>query len=153
MDRTEFIYGLRRALSDVEDYEFVNDTIAYYENYIDTQIRKGTVEEQVLEQLGDPRYIAKSIKASRNTGDNTSGTQWSTDDYQESNSTDRHYVIKGKEIVVPKWLDTILRIVLTVIGVILVFAICRVLLPVVFVGIIAMVIYRFLRDNFFGPGT
>lgn len=152
MDRTEFIYGLRRALADVEDYEFVNDTIAYYENYIDTQIRKGAAEVQVLEELGDPRYIAKSIKASR-TADNPSDSHWSADDFGESIDNKRHYVINGNEIAIPRWLDTILRIILAILAVIVVFAVCRVLLPVVFVGIIAMFLYRFIRDNFFGPGT
>lgn len=153
MDRTEFIYGLRRALADVEDYEFVNDTIAYYENYIDTQIRKGANEAQVLAELGDPRYIAKSIKASRSTKEGASTYSSYTDSYSEPVDTDKHYVINGKEIRLPKWLDSILRVILGVLAIIIVFALCRVLLPVVFVGIVAVVIYRFIRDNFFDSGT
>ena len=149
MDRTEFIYGLRRALSDIEDYDFVNDTIAYYENYIDTQIRKGTPEDQVLEQLGDPRYIAKSIKASRGVdGEGYSSSQ--SDDYENViYDSKRYYNINGKQFSLPVWLDSLIRIILAVVAIIFVFAVAKFLLPVVIVGIAAIVVYRFIKENFF----
>ena len=65
MNKQEFIESLRRNLSSINDYNFVNDTVSYYENYIESEIRMGKSQEEVMQQLGDPRLIAKSIKATR----------------------------------------------------------------------------------------
>ena len=51
MEKQEFINGLRRGLSGIEDYDYINDTVNYYENYIETEVRKGETEETVLRML------------------------------------------------------------------------------------------------------
>lgn len=61
MNRFEFTEVLRKSLSGRVDYRVVNENVAYYENYIDTEIRKGRSEEDVLGELGDPRLLAKTI--------------------------------------------------------------------------------------------
>lgn len=61
MNRQEFLETLGRALKrDLSDAE-VMDNIQYYDNYIEEEIKCGKSEAQVLEQLGDPRLIAKTI--------------------------------------------------------------------------------------------
>lgn len=64
MSKQEFIRQLRMYISSANDAAFINDTVAYYEDYIEKEIRHGKTEEQVLRELGDPRLIAKSILAS-----------------------------------------------------------------------------------------
>ena len=49
MNKIEFVEQMRRSLSSIDDYTYVNDTIAYYENYIESQIRMGKSEEQVMQ--------------------------------------------------------------------------------------------------------
>ena len=51
MSKQEFTDGLRRSLSTIQDYTYVNDTISYYENYIEAQIRMGKTEEEVMQNL------------------------------------------------------------------------------------------------------
>ncbi len=63
MTKSEFTEILRKTLSGRVSHSVVNENVAYYENYIDTEIRKGRSEEEVLEELGDPRLIAKTIIA------------------------------------------------------------------------------------------
>lgn len=61
MNREEFIDTLRRALyGKVDDYALA-DHVRYYENYISQEIAKGRSEGDVLEELGDPRLIARTI--------------------------------------------------------------------------------------------
>lgn len=61
MNRQEFLETLGRALKrDLSDAE-VMDNIQYYDNYIEEEIKGGKSEALVLEQLGDPRLIAKTI--------------------------------------------------------------------------------------------
>ena len=61
MLKQEFLDGLRRALAGKVDVEVIDETIRYYEDYIDMQIKKGESEASVMEQLGKPQLIAKSI--------------------------------------------------------------------------------------------
>ena len=64
MGKMEFLNVLRIHIQEVDDIGFVNDTMNYYENYIETEMRKGKSEEEVINELGDPRLIAKSIRSS-----------------------------------------------------------------------------------------
>lgn len=65
MTKQEFVNTLRLSLKDLEDTGYLNETVSYYENYIETEVRKGSTEEEVISMLGDPRLIAKSVIASR----------------------------------------------------------------------------------------
>ena len=61
MDKQEFINRLRSALNGKISPSLVEENAAYYADYINTQIRLGKSEEEVLAHLGDPRLIAKTI--------------------------------------------------------------------------------------------
>lgn len=61
MDRIEFVEKLRMALNGRVDQSIVADTVRYYEGYINEEIAAGCSENEVLESLGDPRLIARSI--------------------------------------------------------------------------------------------
>ena len=54
MNKIEFVEQMRRSLSSIDDYTFVNNTVAYYEDYIESHIRMGKSEEQVMEELSSP---------------------------------------------------------------------------------------------------
>ncbi len=60
MTKNEFIDGLRTALTgELPDIEIANNT-RFYEDYIKSKSTNDK-EEEVVEQLGDPRLIAKTI--------------------------------------------------------------------------------------------
>lgn len=60
MSKNEFLELLRAALSgEIPDLE-IESNMKYYEEYIRTEGNK-TSEEEVINQLGDPRLIAKTI--------------------------------------------------------------------------------------------
>ncbi len=146
MNKIEFVDTLRRSISSVGDYAFVNETIDYYQNYIETAIRQGRSEEEVMEELGDPRLIAKSILASR-------GVAGATETVEEDNvareSNKVHISTRsGRQFVVPAWLVRAGLIAGTIAIVVLVGALAIKLLPVICVGVLAVLIYRFFRDNF-----
>lgn len=61
MDRQAFLNTLRQTLAGEVSADTVNENINYYNEYIVTEIRKGRTEEEVLQSLGDPRLIAKTI--------------------------------------------------------------------------------------------
>ncbi|SFK74958.1 Uncharacterized membrane protein [Lachnospiraceae bacterium KH1T2] len=61
MTKQEFLEGLRIALTGSVSAGVLNDNMRYYEEYIDSEIRKGKTEAEVMDSLGDPRLIAKTI--------------------------------------------------------------------------------------------
>lgn len=61
MDRRDFLEGLRLYLATELSEEMVQNHINYYERYITEEVIKGRREESVVEELGDPWVIAKTI--------------------------------------------------------------------------------------------
>lgn len=149
MNKQEFIEQLRRSLASINDYTFVNDTISYYENYIETEIRMGKTEGEVMQELGDPRLIAKSIRATH-VEDAEAGEQAEYREYQEESAKDRvrHTLlnINGKQIHMPSWLIKLITILILVCVFSLVFTILRWLAPFIFIGTAVYMVYRLIRN-------
>ena len=52
---------MQTALQGEVSQSSINENIQYYDNYIMEETRKGKSEEEVIEQLGSPRLIAKTL--------------------------------------------------------------------------------------------
>ena len=61
MTRQEFIRKLQEALNGKLDAATIQDHLKFYDDYIIEEMRKGKSEQEVLELLGDPWAIAKTI--------------------------------------------------------------------------------------------
>ncbi len=61
MDRAEFLTILRNQLAGRMQEGKSEAHIRYYEDYIQSQVRKGRSESEVLNELGDPRLIARTL--------------------------------------------------------------------------------------------
>lgn len=133
MTRFEFTERLRKALSGRVSHSVVNENVAYYENYIDTEIKKGRSEKEVLEELGDPRLIARTIiDTTQETGGALAGEE-------ERASSDRGF--SGRIIRLPVW---ILMLIL-LFAVIVVFQIVGLLLPVLLPVALIYFLIRYFR--------
>ncbi len=148
MDKQEFVTGLRRSLSGIDDYEYINDTVNYYENYIETEVRQGKTEEAVLRMLGDPGLIAKSIKASR--GEITPSAGNDTEKYNDDEAGNRGFNLSWIEklLRLPSWALKLGGAVIVVGLIVLLGFLIQWLFPVLVIGGIAYVFYKFVRDNF-----
>lgn len=63
MNRQEFIRELRIAMTGHFSPSEIQENVDYYEDYIDMQLRKGKTEREVLDELGDPKLLIKSMRA------------------------------------------------------------------------------------------
>ena len=61
MNRQEFLENLRSQLVGQMQEGKAAAHLRYYEDYIQSQVRGGRSEQEVLEELGDPRLIAKTL--------------------------------------------------------------------------------------------
>lgn len=80
MNKDLFIATLRTCLEGEIPGVQIAENVRYYEDYINMQIRSGKTEEEVMNELGDPRFIAKSILVSRGV---TSSNSFTEDVYEE----------------------------------------------------------------------
>lgn len=143
MTKEEFITTLRKSLTGKVPADVVNENISYYEEYIATGVRAGRSEEEVVNGLGDPRLLAKSIVETSGTSDNSNKDRI----VGEGNAEEAFEDVKRKIGKLPSWAVTIIAIVLAVIVVSIVFAALRFLLPIVIVGAVAYAIYRYFKEK------
>lgn len=61
MSREEFLRGLENALSGNVPPAVVRDNLRYYDDYIRSERQKGRSENDIMDELGDPRLIARTI--------------------------------------------------------------------------------------------
>lgn len=61
MTRVEFLKELRAALENNLSGRVVQENVAYYEQYISEEVQGGRSEEEVLQLLGDPWILARTI--------------------------------------------------------------------------------------------
>lgn len=141
MTKKEFLEKMRLALNGKVPGNVVTENLQYYEDYINTEIRKGKSEEEVLSSLGDPRLIARTIIITSGNRENTA-----TDEGGEYNSGRSQNGIKGH---LPVWgwlIFGILIIVLIFSAVIsLISFLWPILLPIIIIMAI-MFLVKFFRD-------
>lgn len=158
MNKQEFLDKLRLALNGRVSAGIVADNIRYYEDYINTEIRKGRSEEEVLSQLGDPRLIARTIvqthggtgggRAADMNGDARSFSSQDTDRSgkgQENGGKNRSFSFR-----LPIWIIGIVAVI--VIGLVLVlvlsfvFSVMSVVLPVILIIVAVTFVVKLFRD-------
>ncbi|RDU24775.1 DUF1700 domain-containing protein [Anaerosacchariphilus polymeriproducens] len=88
MSKEEFLDELRIALQGEVSQNEISENLEYYDRYIASEIRKGRSIESVMEELGNPRLIARTIiDTHSNVKTSNSDTYYSQDKYTEDNST------------------------------------------------------------------
>ena len=150
MDRTEFIEKLQRTLAGGLDSGQVAENVRYYREYIDSEIRKGRSESEVMDQLGDPRLLAKSIieankRAGTSYGSNREYDEEIAADERETNHDGN--MSGGRSVMLPGWL---ILLIITVVIVLIIGAVTALLayfLPVILVGLAVLLIVKVFQSN------
>lgn len=144
MTKQEFLDDLRRSLTGGLENGEINEHIRYYSDYIDSQIRMGISEEEIMSSLGEPRLIAKTLLGMENV-------ETVTEEYVEEENSDanyRYFNFNGKTFKIPGWLFTILICVVSFCVLTVVFALMTRLLPFFFMIMMGVFMYRFIRNLF-----
>ena len=93
MSTREFILQLESSLRGEVSEAVIQENINYYEGYIREQVAAGRDEREVLEMLGDPRLIARTI-IDTNGGDGSYQTESRTTySYRQSSSQESSFHI------------------------------------------------------------
>ena len=90
MTKREFLEELKEALSEQLPQNQVAEHVSYYMNYIEKRKRSGSSEDEVLDMLGDPRLIARTIL------DTTPGSKDNQNYFYEQTIQDAQSEVKKK---------------------------------------------------------
>lgn len=71
MTKYEFLEKMRHALANDLSGPVVQENVNYYDSYISDEVRSGRSEAAVIEELGDPWAIARTIIESSGNAENT----------------------------------------------------------------------------------
>lgn len=85
MTRQEFLQELQTALQGQLSQTVISDNIRYYDQYIKGEVGKGNSEESVIEALGNPRLIAKTLIDTTEAYGRAAGPGYSSDDMDTEN--------------------------------------------------------------------
>lgn len=148
MDRTEFIERLQRALAGGVNSSRVAENVQYYREYIDVEIRKGRSEKEVLESLGDPRLLAKSIIEANKRAGISEGTNRT---YDEETGEDRYGELKKaakeKIVRVPGWLIALIVGVIFLLIIGLAFSMISFLAPIIIPVLIVILAVNYFKGR------
>lgn len=148
MTKHEFLEKLRLALSGRVTSEVVADNINYYEDYINTEIRKGKSEEEVLAALGDPRLIARTIAETNPLpSDGRSGGY--ADEEQGRSKREQERMSSGFRFFrLPLWVWLVLLLVVAALVISAVFSILSMVLPILLPILVVVFLIKMFRDWF-----
>ena len=140
MEKQEFLDKLRLALNGKVAPETVADTARYYEEYINTEMRMGKSEEEVMTSLGDPRLIARTIVETKSSRTNNA----SENAYKEQNGNTGE--VQRRYPTVPGWVWFVLILIIIVLVLSTVFKILAVFWPVIVVMALVLFLVKLFRD-------
>lgn len=79
MEKKEFLEKLNMSLAGQVPRHVIAENIQYYDNYITEEMAKGKDVAQILDGLGDPRLIARSIIDANGGGNEMAGVYEDSD--------------------------------------------------------------------------
>ncbi|MBP3476765.1 MAG: DUF1700 domain-containing protein [Lachnospiraceae bacterium] len=171
MNRMEFIEKLQRALAGGLNSNQVTDHVRYYQEYIDMEIRKGKTEAEVLDGLGDPRLLAKSIIEANKRAGASEGTNRTYDEemagagktyrggaysggaYSDQYSSGQTYRADenngsgGRVFRIPGWLILLIVTVVVILIIGVAFSLISVLAPIIIPVLIVILLVRVFQSD------
>ena len=147
MDRVTFTNELRAALASRVNPQVVTENINYYEEYINTEVRKGRNEDEVIAGLGDPRLLARNIADAEKRAAASSEYEDSEEYIYEDADSGENDGPKIKVHHVPLWLVILIVVLVLVLILAAAFSILYALLPVIIPVVCVILICRLVRRS------
>lgn len=150
MKKREFLDRLKAALMNRINSKAVAENVNYYEDYINTQVRMGMKEEEVIAKLGDPRLLAKTIiDSEKRKGNSTefgkseNSGNYENDTFEETSNetkTQKHMPVWAVLVIVFLILFVIIGLAFS-----LVFSLVSFFLPVLIPILLVVFLVRLMR--------
>lgn len=138
---------LQRALAGGVNSSQVAENVRYYQDYIDTEIRKGRSEAEVLSVLGDPRLLAKSIIEANKRAGYIEGTNQNYDEERQEDREQGGTGVSGATVRMPGWLIILIVAVVALLIIGVIFSVISLLAPIIIPVLIVVLLFNFIRSR------
>ena len=147
MRQEEFLKSFQEALTGKVSDRIIQENTNYYRNYIDKEVNSGRTESEVLQGLGDPRLLAKTIEESNKfaNGDESYTTEragWSFQGNKTGQNAQEQSANVLKTGKVQGWLVVAVIVVVLIAVFSLIFSVISFFAPVILVGAVGLLVYR-----------
>ena len=157
MNKTEFLDILYNQLSGQMPEGSVAAHVQYYRNYIEDEQQKGRTETDILNDLGDPRLIARTLLDTEvGAGNPQNGSTYSAiyneadsyyNKYDSSDSARGHVKKHSFKLDLSTWYGKVAVILIAAVILLLLVTILGILIPVVIVaGVIMYIVSQFRKQ-------
>lgn len=143
MDKDEFLDRLRLSLNGRIAPETVDSTLDYYDEYISSEMQEGKTETEVMEALGDPRLIARTIAETKG-GQLNSQTAGTVDETEQR--FDGTGELQNRVHMIPGWVWLVGFFVVLVFILSIAFKLLSVLWPLIVVLAAVIFLVKLFRD-------
>ena len=148
MNKAQFLQALQGRLAETLPREKVEENVQFYDSYIMGEMKKGKTEAQVIEELGDPLLIAKTIMDTSEEEIQQTVYESTFDDtekrWDNQNSQIRHYELQSKGGCL---LAAIIFVVVAVLVLWLVGSVVSFLLPVLIPVVILVMVIAYFKQR------
>ena len=152
MRQEEFLQSFQEALAGKVSDTIIQENVNYYRNYISNEIRSGKTEDAILQSLGDPRLLAKTIEESHKfaNGDESYTSDnggWSFQGNRAGQKTSKQNTDVKKTFKIQGWLTLAIVVVILIAVVSLVFSVLSFFAPVILVAVVGLLVYRVITGD------
>lgn len=145
MNQEDFFESFQDALAGEVSESVIQENIRYYKSYIYEQSQKGQTVEDILNSLGNPRLLAKTI-ISANSPNRDYRDSYTEYDSSRASSDHRSFKQKIQELTIPVWLRKVLSILVVVGVIVLAFAVISYLAPFILFIACIFIVVRIIRN-------
>lgn len=142
MYRAEFLDILKTQLSGQMHEGKIAAHLRYYEDYIQSKVRAGIPEEEVIAQLGDPRLIAKTL-LDTDTGEEVYEESRSYSESDSGNYGNQEEKTWKKKLDLSTWYGKLIVIAAAAVIIFLLISVLAAVLP--FLIVFAVIVYLISR--------
>ncbi|MDL2301432.1 DUF1700 domain-containing protein [Lachnospiraceae bacterium OttesenSCG-928-D06] len=142
MGKQEFVDNLRITLNGRISPSMVMEHVNYYENYINSEIQKGKSESEVMNGLGDPRLIARTIVDANKRANGEEDNSFQGTYYQEAVNQQR----AGRGIKIPLWVWVILVLVVLILIIRTAFSVVYYFMPILMPVLLILFLIKLFKD-------
>ena len=152
MNKAEFLDILGRSLKGkIDDTEYESQ-MDYYRSYFENELNSGRSEQDILDELGDPRLIAKTIVTTYGFNDDSLGRSYINDTYNDNGARNNGstgnggtYKSGGFFSKLKKYAIISLVIIVVFVTIAAFFRLLFVLLPIIFIFILITILFAMFR--------
>ena len=148
MTKNEFFETLQRSLNGYLSKPEVMENIRYYEEYFRSQEAAGKSEEEILNRLGDPRLIARTIVEAKEREAGVTEEYYSSETIVEDEGRQENPEFSGGKVYrMPGWLLAVIAIAVIVLIIGVVTSVLSFILPILLPVLLVLLIVKLIRDH------